>query len=351
MRANYGERLRRCLRERCLEAIVDFGDLPVFQTATTYPCILIVRNDTPASSFRVTQVKSLDFRSLDEYGAEHHYAVACSDLDDQGWSLTDARTQSLLNKLRHRLIGEDPRSVELIKPFLAGRDIKRYQPPSSDRYLIFTRRGVDIGHYPAIEKHLRHFKEQLMPKPKECKEGPWKGRKPGPYLWHEIQDTVAYHEEFEKPKIIVPAIVQRASYAFDTEGFCSNDKTSIIATEDFYLLGVLNSRVPDFVMHLISSTKQSGYFEYKPMYLQQLPIRRIDFTNPADASLHERLVRLVEEMLSINRQLASVRTGHERTGLQRQIEAIDRQIDGLVYEVCDLTEDEIKIIEGVGPSL
>jgi len=68
---------------------------------------------------------------------------------------------------RNRLIAEDPRSAEVIKPFLAGRDIKRYQEPKSDKFLIFTKRGIDINAFPAIKNHLLQFKKQLMPKPKD----------------------------------------------------------------------------------------------------------------------------------------------------------------------------------------
>jgi hypothetical protein len=88
-----------------------------------------------------------------------------------------------------------------------------------------------------------------------------------------------YYSEFEKPKIIVPAIVQKVSYLLDKTGFYSNDKTSIIGSDDLYLLGILNSKVPDVVLHAISSKKQGGYFEYKPMYISQLPIRAIDFSS------------------------------------------------------------------------
>ena len=157
----------------------------------------------------------------------------------------------------------------MIKPFVTGRDIKRYQSPSSSRYLIFIRRGVRIDDYPAIEQYLRNYKDRLQPKPKGWKGGGWKGRKPGPYQWYEIQDTIDYYAEFEKPKIIIPAIVQSASYTFDRTGCYSSDKTSIIATDDLYLLGILNSKVSDFVMHLISSTKRGGYFD-DPTYRSRL---------------------------------------------------------------------------------
>ena len=165
MRANYGQLLRAWLKEQCIEEIIDFGDLQVFQGATTYPCIIRITKSAPKTSFDVTQVKTLNFQSLNDYVKENHYSVNQLALDDNGWSLTNEGTQALLDKLkgagvplgeyvsgkiyrgvltglneafvidaqtRERLIAEDPKSLELIKPFLAGRDIKRYEPPVSD---------------------------------------------------------------------------------------------------------------------------------------------------------------------------------------------------------------------------
>ena len=378
MRANYGAPLRRWLKEQCMEEIIDFGDLQVFQGATTYPCIMRIKKSAPKTSFDVTQVKTQDFRDLGEYVREDHYSMNQKALEDNGWSLADERTQSLLDKIkskgvtlgeyvggkiyygiktglneafvidevtRARLITEDPKSGELIKPFLAGRDIKRYEQPKSDKYLIFTRHGVNIDDYPAIKEYLRQFKDRLMPKPKNWTGIEWNGRKPGAYQWYEIQDTIDYYEEFEKPKIIVPAIVRAASYAYDRTSIYSNDKTSIIPTDDLYLLGILCSKVADIVIHSISSTKQGGYYEYKPMYVSQIPIRSIDFSDPADVARHDRMVSLVEKILALHKQLPEAATPHERTALQRQIEATDGQIDALVYELYALTEEEIGIVE------
>jgi hypothetical protein len=304
--------------------------------------------------------------------------VKLASLDNSGWSLADEKMHALLAKLkgagvpldeyvqgklyygiktglneafvideatRERLIAEDDNSAELIKPFLAGRDIKRYEQPKSDKYLIFTRRGINIENYPAIKRYLSQFKEMLMPKPKDWAGTEWKGRKPGSYQWFEIQDTIDYYNEFEKPKIIIPAIVQNASYAFDEAGFLSNDKTSIIAAKDLYLLGILNSKIADIVVHSISSTKQGGYFEYKPMYVSQIPIRPINLSDPFDVNRHDRMVLLVDLMLSLNKQLAEARTSHEQTLLKRQIKATDDQIDQLVYELYGLTEEEVRIVK------
>jgi hypothetical protein len=79
--------------------------------------------------------------------------------------------------------------------------------------------------------------------------------------------------------------------------------------------------------------------------MEQVPIRLIDFTNPADKARHERMVGLVEQMLNLHQRLAGESVPQTRTVLQRQIEATDRQIDLLVYELYGLTEEEIKIVE------
>jgi len=132
----------------------------------------------------------------------------------------------------------------------------------------------------------------------------------------------------------------------DAEGYYSNDKTTIIPINDLFLLGVLNSKISDFYISLISSTKQGGYFEYKPMYIQKTPIPRVDMDSPKQKDMHDRMVEMVEQMLALNKQLAAANTAHEKTALQRQIDATDHQIDQLVYDLYGLTEDEIAIVEG-----
>ena len=164
----------------------------------------------------------------------------------------------------------------------------------------------------------------------------------GEYWW-ELR-TCDYYGEFDKPKIIVPCIVKNASYAFDTDGFYSNDKTTIIATEDLYLLGILNSKVSDFVMHSISSTKQGGYFEYKPMYLQQLPIHTIDFNNPAEKEIHDKLVSLVDRMLELHKKKSSLPPSAEREKIEREITITDEKIDEIVYGLYGVTADEKQLV-------
>jgi len=382
MRAGYGEPLRCWMKRQRIEEIVDFTDMPIFRNATTYTCILQLCKDEPLNAFAATQVRTLDFPSLGEYVGEHRYRVSQSTLDDRGWSLADESTQRLQNKLkslgialrdyvngaicygiktgyneafvidqatRDQIVAEDSSSAAIIKPFLVGRDIKRYQPPASKQYVLFTRRGIDIRKYPAVERHLLAFKDRLTPKPKDWKGGAWKGRKPGTYQWHEIQDTVDYYLEFDKPKILWPGIsAEVTAFSIDESGNYGNDNTQIIISGERYLLGILNSRLMRFFLTQICDRVQGGFYRLKIAYVQQLPIRPIDFSDPADRARHDKMVALVESMLALHQRLATANTAHDKTLLQRQIGATDKQIDRLVYELYGLTEDEIASVENAG---
>jgi hypothetical protein len=108
-----------------------------------------------------------------------------------------------------------------------------------------------------------------------------------------------------------------------------------------YILGIINSSLINFYF-------ANTFIDYniKPIYLQQLPIHNINFPNAADKSNHDRMVQLVEQMLALHKQLPEAKTSHEQTLIQRQIDATDRQIDKLVYELYGLTPEEIAIVEG-----
>ena len=123
-----------------------------------------------------------------------------------------------------------------------------------------------------------------------------------------------------------------------------------LGTDDLYLLGVLNSRLFWFAISNISIPfgLRAGEYRYRLIYqyMEKVPIRVIDPSDPADKLRHGRMVKLVEQMLALHQQLAAVRTPPEQTALTRQIAATDTQIDHLVYDLYGLTEDEIRIVEG-----
>ena len=88
------------MKKQRIEEITDFGDLPVFETATTYPCIVRIRKGNAANKFTATQVKTLNFGDLTGYVRENSFNVSKTSLADKGWSLVDEQSQALLDKLR-----------------------------------------------------------------------------------------------------------------------------------------------------------------------------------------------------------------------------------------------------------
>jgi hypothetical protein len=95
--------------------------------------------------------------------------------------------------------------------------------------------------------------------------------------------------------------------------------------------------------------KFTGYKDLFPQFnqstVQQLPIRTIDFTSPADVARHDQLVALVERMLALHEREAAVHTPHDKEVVQGQIDATDKEIDRLVYALYELTAEEIAIVE------
>jgi type I restriction-modification system DNA methylase subunit len=381
MRANYGEPLRQWLKARPIEEIVDFGDLPVFQGATTYPCIIRVTKNGHGGKFNVAQVKTLEFDdNLCAYVKQNGYKVNRKKLDDGGWSLTNETAQTLLNKLketgvplgeyvkgeiyrgvltglneafvidaetRKRLIAEDSKSKELIKPFLVGKDIKRYAKLDSERYLVMIPKGWTrekssgaknawgwfMKNYPAIASHLEPFAKKAA---KRCDKGEY---------WWELR-ACDYYKEFEKPKLLLPDISLRGNFAYDAKSFFCVNTAYVIPVDDKYLLGVLNSTLITFCYRNITSTIRGGYLRFIYQYLVTLPIRAINIDKKSEKSAHDKMVSFVETMLILNKKLAGANTDHDKKVLQRQIGATDNQIDQLVYELYGLTEEEINIVEG-----
>ncbi|NOQ34191.1 MAG: N-6 DNA methylase, partial [Methanosarcinales archaeon] len=379
MRANYGKPLRQWLKTKRIEEIVDFGDLSVFQNATTYPCIMRICNGEPSSIFEVTHVETLEFSDLGTYVEEHRHAVNQDELDDGGWSLVDGQTQAVLDKLRKtgipfgeyvdgkiyygiktglneafvidsstrdKLIAEDPKSAELIKPFLAGKEIKRYQPPCSERYLILIPKGWTNQksggvkdawkwlqtNYPGVASHLKPFSEKAQ-----------KRYDKGEYWW-ELR-ACDYYAEFEKTKIIYAEIAAKGQFTLDLDCHYSDTTSYILGSDSRYLLGILNSKLWTFLFSCTSSKIRGGFYRWKRQYMKILPIRTIDFSSPSETAQHDKLVSLVENMLELQKRYHGARMEQDKELYERQIKFVDAQIDGLVYDLYGLTEEEIKVVE------
>jgi hypothetical protein len=354
MRANYGQKLRSFLKENtAIKIIIDFGDLPVFE-ALAYPVVILTQKKKNSSN----TLKAITIETEDELDTftnvfnENAIKINQNDLDESSWRIERDENAQILNKLlknsqalseyvnenyfrgvttglneafiideatKNELIKADKKSKDLIKPFLRGKDIKRYCITVSNLFIIFTRRGLNIDEYPTIKKHLLKFKSQLEP-------GIIGGRKPGNYKWFEIQDNTAYWEEFEKPKIVMQGMMIEASYALDETGSYLNAPANFIASGDRYLLGLLNSKLLWWFLSNQTISIQQGYSRIYMYQIEKLPIRTTsDKTKKRIESLTVKIADLKKH-------------GHSSSDLEKEI-------DVLVYKLYELTYDEVKIID------
>lgn len=354
LRAGFGKPLRNYLQSFQLREIIDFNDLPVFEEATTYPCILSVVKTPHESSFQAIQLDKLHIDNLRDHILENGFRLNQIDLNAEGWNLAKHDISTLLKKIKStgkrlddyldgevyrgiltglnkafvvdeatkdKIISKDSRSIEIIKPFLEGKDIKQYQKPLFKKYLIFTRRGIDISNYPAVKEYLGKFRKELTP-------GIEGGRKDGKYEWYEIQDTIAYHSEFEKSKIIYPNICKQPEFTFDDEGIYTNQKCFIIPRADKYLLGILNSSLTFFLFKNILPKLRGDFYEPSYVYFKDFPIAL------ANDSEKKEIASMVDKILT-----------QKKKNITADTRALEIEIDKAVYKLYNLTPDEVKIIE------
>lgn len=286
LRSGYGENLRDFFAQNTVvEQIVDFGHAKsIFPDADVFPCIISLRSpqaevEPEAGEAQVCTVprEKLADINLTQYVSEHGYGVPRSRYSNEPWSLEHPDVEKLMDKIKERgvplaeftgvkpyrgvltglnaaflidtatkekLVAKDPKSAEIIKPYLRGQDIKRWSPHWAGLWMIFARRGIDIDAYPAVKEHLLGFKEQLEPRPDDWdveENGKWPGRKPGSYKWYEIQDAIAYHALFDNPKIFYQEIQFHPSFCLDENGIIANNKVFLLPSDDLYTLGLLCS--------------------------------------------------------------------------------------------------------------
>jgi len=386
LRANYGKKLRTFMSDKA-EQLLDFGDLPVFKEATTYPLVITLQKDNQSTNLQVSQVPRLpnELEPLANVIDETFYDVARAKLTQQSWSLAPPEQQAILDKMsqqgiplgeyvdgaiyrgvltgyndafvisdttRKQLIRDDAKSADLIKSFLAGRDVKRYEQPQSEKYLInisngWTNQQTDSedkwtwlqAEYPSIAKHLAQYEIKARKRSDQ-----------GDYWW-ELRPC-AYEEEFEKPKIIFPDISLVGNFTYDPDGkFYSVNTTYLLPTDDLYLLAILNSTAVTFAYRSLSPAYRGGYLRFIYQYMVNVPIPKLDLSDSTQKAQHESIVSLVEQMLKLTEQrskLDPVLYSERYDELTQDIAGVDARINQAVYALYDLTDDEIAIVEGVG---
>lgn len=352
LRAAYGENLRIHLATKTtLHSLIDFGDLPLFG-AIAYPMIIIARRQDVADSYpgpHALTAENLDI--LADLTSAIHTAPPIPQhlLRPEGWQFVNTETMDLVEKLRisgvplgeyvdgkfyrgvvtglnqafvidqttrEQLIAEDPRSAEIIKPWLRGRDVKRWCIEWAELYVIFTYHGVDIARYPAVEAYLQQFKPALLKRATSAN-----------HEWYELQQPqTGFYAEFEKPKIVYMVFQVRPVFAFDDSGHYINNAIWMLPKEDLFLLAILNSPVGWYQITQNCTPLQNGY-QLIWDYLRKIIVPHVSH------DLRVNIEALVRELLALR-------------GQGTRAAKLETEINQLIYQAYDLTTEEKYLIEG-----
>jgi adenine-specific DNA-methyltransferase len=366
LKATYGKNIREFIKKHKIIRFLDFGDLPVFEEATTYPSILQIQKEYSLEDFLATTFDSLDLSDgIEDYEKENSIVITKSTLNENGWNFADIDTQRIINKLNKisiplgtsvkkgiyygiktglneafiipkefavSLIEREPKYKEILKPFLSGRDIKRYSKASLTNYLILFRSGFTSNRYGMLDeetafKKMRNDFPQIMEHLEQFKDKAKVRYDKGEYWW-ELR-ACDYYEQFEKEKIMLPDIALKAECMYDSCGAVCANTAYIIPTDDLFLLGLLNSKLTHFFYKSITPSIRGGYLRFIRQYLEQIPVVK------GKEIEKQKINTLVNEILRI-------RSADSEADLSDYTEKIDKH----VYQLYGLTEEEIKIVWG-----
>lgn len=188
------------------------------------------------------------------------------------------------------------------RPFIYGKDLKRFTPPAAREF-------VRYGDWLAEPRSPEFFEGERV-----------------------------YSRKILGDHLVVT--VETVNSVADQQVYITKPRDG--STSALYVAGILGSRLISYFVRRYYSETDEAFPQIKVTQLKDLPI---PVPTPADKSRHDKMVAIVAQMLELNKQLALARTEHEKTALQRQIEATDKQIDQLVYELYGLTDEEIKVVE------
>ena len=380
MQAGYGQPARKYLLEHNLIEIIDFCDFQVFEEATTYPCILTASKEPTQGTFKTIKIHSNEFvTNFPKYVSGATNYINHQSLNDDTWIVSNSQDQILLQKLIHiskkieeyivgdakrgvltglteafvideatkgKILAHDLNSAEIIKPFLLGRNITPYGAGKNSNYLILVPKGFTIKRnlptnsknyvseppprygsmefddawnwfskkYLGVANHLIQFKDKAE---KRTDKGDF---------WWELR-ACDYYDKFESPKIMYQVLQVKPCFIYDENGMFCNNSMWFIPSDDKVLLGILNSKMGWWLISKYCTAIQNGY-QLIWKYFSQIPIAT------GNASIQSKINTLVNKLLSIKQNPSADTTD------------LENEIDQLVYQLYDLTEEEIRIVEG-----
>ena len=241
----------------------ELSGLPPFQEGTEGGKSLLSTGENSEVLICSVPREELEKINLPQYVRQNAFPVVWSRFSEKAWSLESPKVEYLMQKIqsvgtslkdfagvktfsgiktglneaffiddvtKQEIINLDPNSIEIIKPYLRGQDIKRWNSEWENLWMILAHNHLDIEKYPAVKAHLGKYKDLLQ-------------KRAGKQEWWQLQASPAFHEILNKPKIFYQQIQFYPCFSLDVDGNYANNKVSLIPTGDLYLLAVLNSPV------------------------------------------------------------------------------------------------------------
>ncbi len=346
MRAIYGEKLRGFFKDQSqLKQIIDFEGKQIFENATVDTNILLCGKSTN------TQI-NFEYQKQLPDDKNPLFTMAIKDLSTNAYTLQAPEILTLKKKIeqigtplkdwdirinygiktglneafiidtakRDELVAADPKSAEIIKPILRGRDVGRYGYKWAGKWLINSHNGdknnapINIDDYPAIKNHLNQYYPYLEKRQD-------KGITP-----YNLRNC-AYLAEFEKEKIVYPNMTKFLPFTYESREVYTNQKCFIVTGEHLkYLTAYLNSKLFKSIFKDNFPELQGGTRELSKVFFEQLPIPKISKAE------QQPFIDLVDQILTAKQQ-------------GRNTTTLEAEIDKKVYQLYNLTDDEINIIE------
>ena len=354
MRAGYGENTRKFfVKNTNPEQLIDFAGVKVFESATVDTNILMFSKDKNRQQTKACIVKKDGIKDLSVFIRQN--STNCNFSTDS-WVILSPIEQSIKAKIeavgtplkdwdiqinygiktgfneafiisgekRKELIEQDPKSAELIRPILRGRDIKRYGYEFADLYLIttFPSLKIDIGLYPAVKQHLLSFGYDRLKQTGELG-----ARKKTNNQWFETQDSISYWEDFYKQKIVWKAVGRNLAFSLLEEGsFLTAPASFITSDNNLFLLGILCSSYAKYFIYNNSDTTGAGDIMLNIQSLEKLPI---PILSPENQTVFCEKVSKVLEFK------------------QNSTETIlmEKELNKMIYDIFNFDMDEIEFIE------
>jgi type I restriction-modification system DNA methylase subunit len=391
--SEYGAALRNLISSgKHLSDVVHFGHAQVFVGATTYTCLMFLTK-AGTDTIRISQVDDLEQWRTNRNAI--HGSIPAGHAKHGDWSFNVGSGASLVTRLRafplnlghvaDVFVGlqtsadsvfimdlvEERRTTftlhskaldrnfefekSLLHSIVSGTDVNSYFPLPNRQFILFPyevrdekARLLPIAEiskaFPKTAEYFNANRVQLESRER----GKFKGEG-----WHRFGRSQNLGIQ-SRIKLCVPRLVETLHVGIDVDGahFLDNvDVCGITLKRDShltglkFLMGLLNSRLLGWFFPFVSAPFRGGWRSANRQFISQLPMPNGSFDAATGVIADRRIVQFVDRMLELHRAVVSAKTAHEKIALQRQIDATDREIDQLVYQLYCLTDDEIRIVE------